>query len=249
MPSHLSDIGFATLPRDQDDMVELLDRVRREGQRVAGSGGTYYRWSPGAGVELWGQVDSNGDGIGLVPHFEGATRMTLGLASAVRRDGDTPLDGSVYAWAEPTDGGDSGLFPVVFDQPDSATLELRFPAIVDVQLVAFAREQLRLYPTEEAYAGPQSGLKMAIESFIPVGTFKPDGTAIDPPDAFAFFTGRILAAETRRNPVTGDEFHWMHVRTLGGEVDVVADPALVPVRPLRGGVVQGVFWLSGRVSG
>jgi hypothetical protein len=49
------------------------------------------------------------------------------------------------------------------------------------------------------------------------------------------------------NETTGDAFWWARVRTLGGEIEVVADPVLLtgPVTP--GAVVQGSFWLSGRL--
>jgi hypothetical protein len=39
----------------------------------------------------------------------------------------------------------------------------------------------------------------------------------------------------------------MFVRTLGGTVDMVADPESVEGEPTVGGAVQGSFWLSGRV--
>ena len=48
--------------------------------------------------------------------------------------------------------------------------------------------------------------------------------------------------------VTGHPFWWALVDTLGGTFDVVIDPELLPAAPRRGNVLQGWFWLSGRIS-
>jgi hypothetical protein len=37
------------------------------------------------------------------------------------------------------------------------------------------------------------------------------------------------------------------VRTLGGEVDMFADPDLLTGYLTKGGIVSGSFWLSGRL--
>lgn len=43
------------------------------------------------------------------------------------------------------------------------------------------------------------------------------------------------------------EFCWAKVRTLGGEMDVVADPQILEGFLVKDGVVSGSFWLSGRI--
>jgi hypothetical protein len=51
----------------------------------------------------------------------------------------------------------------------------------------------------------------------------------------------------RTNELTGCSFCWALVKTLGGTVDVVVDPALLEATPRVGSIVKGVFWLSGRL--
>jgi hypothetical protein len=51
----------------------------------------------------------------------------------------------------------------------------------------------------------------------------------------------------KRNQRTKANFYWFLVETLGGEIDVVADPKLIASEPQLGGVVSGQFWLSGRL--
>ncbi len=89
-------------------------------------------------------------------------------------------------------------------------------------------------------------MKFASQSFIPSGLFKsPDDDS--PPRAEAFFTGHVLEAERRTNALTEMDFIWCLVETLGGVFDVVIDPQLLPEVPRVGGVIQGSFWLSGRI--
>lgn len=57
----------------------------------------------------------------------------------------------------------------------------------------------------------------------------------------------MLGTSLLINPATGASFHWAKVRTLGGEVDVVADPEVLNGSLVVGGVVNGSFWLSGRL--
>lgn len=46
------------------------------------------------------------------------------------------------------------------------------------------------------------------------------------------------------NPFTHLSFYWAKIRTLGGEVEVVADPEIVSGTMMKNGIVSGFFWLS-----
>lgn len=65
--------------------------------------------------------------------------------------------------------------------------------------------------------------------------------------AHAMLTGHVVQTGVRVNELTGVGFRWASVVTLIGEIDVVADPAVVAGEPTPGGVVEGTFWLSGRI--
>jgi hypothetical protein len=62
------------------------------------------------------------------------------------------------------------------------------------------------------------------------------------------FTGTVVDAERLVNEYSGGDFWHARVRTLGGEVDVVADPQAIEGELVPGGIAQGLFWLSGRLS-
>ena len=77
MPSHFSDIGFVIESVQQ--FAELADRAANEGVAIPTAGGYYIHWSPGQGVELWVQCDTEQQIIGCNPHFVGPGRTMLGV--------------------------------------------------------------------------------------------------------------------------------------------------------------------------
>jgi hypothetical protein len=159
------------------------------------------------------------------------------------------LDGAFYSWANPDDeASESGDYPFVFDAPDFRLHDkVGLPARAQVQLTAFAHE-LSAHPSEDQYYASQKGLAFAAEAFVPSGLFSAQPDAEAPPQALAVFAGRILQFEVMTNSITGTAFAWMQVKTLGGEVDVVADPSIIQGQVVRAGIVFGSFWLSGRIT-
>jgi hypothetical protein len=244
MPNHFEAIGFVV--RDEDELAVLAARAIEGGERIAVPGGDYYCWAPGGGPEVWVQV-AGGKVIGLTPHFAGSTALRAGIVGRVLLPEDTALEGNLHAWANPLPDGapDTGDYPFVFAVPDYRALDrMRVPAAARVRITAFAHE-LDVHASEEAYlAAQQTELKFAAESFIPSGMFGEDAEA---PAPLALINATVLAAERRTNPA-GGTYWWMHLRTLGGEVDAVAEEALVTQAPVTGGIVGGSFYLSGRVE-
>jgi hypothetical protein len=230
------------------EFVELARRAATEGEALVTARGAYGRLTDTSGAELWVQV-VDGDLVGLAPHFAGDTAFRLRVAERIQRGTDSPLDGAFYAFAPLDDEAgledDLGTFPVVFDIPDGgAHDDLVLPAVIDVQLAAFAHGA-EFHRDDDAYRASQGDeMTFAVESFIPSGTFV-EGD--NPPSAMAILTGRVLDTRELTNGWSGATFRWARVRTLGGELDVVADPEIVTGEATVGGVVQGEFWISGRL--
>jgi hypothetical protein len=248
LASHLSSIGF--LVESDQDFLDLADRAVSQGEETRSRRGVYRRWGNASGAELWAQVDRRGDLIGMNPHFAGLGRMRVGLTERLPPPKEeSPLDGAFHGWLDPKERPERGECPFVFDSPDfDLHRSLRLPAVVELQLAAFAHE-LAIYASDAAYdAANTDGQRLAAESFIPSGLFSAAGGARRSPEAHAVLAGHVLAAEQRRNPDGGAMFRWLHVRTLGGTLDVVADPDLVAGTPAVGGVITGAFWLSGRLA-
>src|SRR5205085_1797865 len=83
------------------------------GRPVEAPHGRYYRWAPGAGVELWAGVDADRELTGFSPHLAGEGRMRVRV-DALERDRQAPLTGvarGVAVDAEPPNA-------IVLDVPD-----------------------------------------------------------------------------------------------------------------------------------
>lgn len=247
MPSHLSTIGFPI--ETGEDFVQLAERVSSAAEEISTKSGTYLRWKGSAGEELWLQLDSRRELIGMNPHFTGASRNRIGIVARVGRPDDTKLDGALHAWASPPGASpEEGDYPFVFDVPDAALYsDLGVPGVAEAQIAAFAHE-VAFFPSEQAYDASQSddGVRFAAKSFIPSGLFSADGSKTAPTSQ-AILTGEVLRAEVLTNPVSEVQFWWALVETLGGQYDVVIDPALLERQPTVGGILSGSFWLSGRL--
>ncbi len=142
--------------------------------------------------------------------------------------------------------GDVLPFNIVFDVPDwRLRANLSLPAVTEAQIVAFAQE-CDWYPDEVALSAAQEGEPAAFgsESFVMYDVFE----RADRMRALAAFSGEVLDTAVRVNELTGVGFRWARVRTLVGELEVVAAPALGSGKPVTGGLVLGVFWLSGRIT-
>ena len=192
-------------------------------------------------------MDAHDRPVGLNPHIGGDGRLRFG-ALELRPGQAGTLDGSLHGWADPAaDNPGGGIYPLLVDVPGArpAQARLALPAIVSLQVAAFAHE-LACYPDEAAYSAAQEREpRFAAGALIPSGLFARRGEV---ERAEAVFAGRVPRAEMRTNPASGVAFHALLVRTLGGVFDVVADPAVVTGEPVvGGGVVRCMAWLSGRV--
>ena len=247
--SNFSNIGFDITT--QEEFQQLLERAYGKSEITKIKEGAYSIYTDPSGAELYIQFDKTNGCIGANPHFKGQSLRTVCLTSSFERP-ESELDGAFHCWADPSDENnpESGTYPFVFDLPDFKTIgKIEFPKNFTIQLTAFAQE-LSVYDNEKEFDKNQtSELKWATQSFVPSGLFSLEEDNYDPnlPQATGMFTGIIKQYERKRNDLTSEEFYWILVDTLGGEIDVVADIRFFEKQPNINGIVQGVFWLSGQL--
>ncbi len=223
--SNFSNIGFNVTT--QEEFQQLLEQAYRTSNQIKINEGSYWVFTDTSGAELFMQFNKKNELLGANPHFKGKSKRTVCLTNTVERP-ESELDGAFHCWADPSEENnpDSGAYPFVFDLPDFKTIgQIDLPRNFDIQLTAFVQE-LSIYDSEKEYDESQtSELKWATQSFVPSGLFSlgEEGKDPSPPQATGMFTGIIKQFEKKRNELTGEEFYWLFVDTLGGEVDVVAD--------------------------
>ncbi len=236
MPSHWSSIGF---PEDGEAVFDLYgDLAIEQGRHFNTLGNSYIHWECGQGAEVWMQRFDH-DSVALNPHFAGKTSTQLQLTTKLRRPDEPPLDGAYEGEVKVMLGNVPVEITVVFDTPDYLLhTSLKLPGPATVQLTAFAHN-LSVYLNEQAYLQQQAGdRKLSPFSFFSDKMNR---------SSCASFGGVIEACTLLTNPITNSQFWWARVRTLIGEVDVVADPGDVPLGTARQNIIYGNFWLSGRL--
>lgn len=247
--SNLSDIGFPV--RGEQDVNDVIMRVLENVSEIRCPPlGAYYVFADASGAAMYLQGNQSQELIGFNPHFEGKSRRAVSLMNALEKE-SSELDGAFHAWAEPKDENpESGEYPFVFDAPDFRVYEKQeFPQKCEIQLSAFASNEFQIFASEQDFYDSQdSEMKFAAKSFIPSGLFNFNKDQTQPPLAFGVFTGEIREFELKTNKMTGENFYWFLVDTLGGEIDVVADPKLITIEPSVGGYLSGQFWLSGKIK-
>jgi hypothetical protein len=246
--NNFSDIGFNIETHEQ--LSQLYENTAGEGFSIKCGKGTYIRFRDASGAELYWQLNSRNEVIGMNPHFKGKSKRTVCLTQTVDRS-DSELDGAFYAWANPkiADYPESGKFLILFDLPDYQTLgKINFPKNFDIQLTAFATEEFNIFESEKAFFNSQSkDLRMAVPSFIPSGLFSADCIELETPGSFGLLSGYIKEWELKLNSKSNNKFYWLLLDTLGGEIDIVADPKLLTKEPQKGNILHGQFWLSGQL--
>ena len=254
--SNLSDIGFP-VATEQDVNQVIMDVLPHLSQIPCPPRGYYYKFEDESGAQLYLQGNDGQDIIGFNPAFNGRSTLRAGLVLGIDRD-TSELDGAFKGWVNPTDDSDienSGLYPIVFDVPDFRLFEnTKLQTVSDVQVTAFASNDLVLFESEAKYNDSrESEPGFAVKSFVPSGLFAAesasaaDNGAAHPPQAHAFISGEIIDFDLRTNSLTGKQFYWFLVETLGGQVDVVADPVYIKNAPEKGAIIKGSFWLSGKI--
>jgi len=258
MHPHLSAIGFVA--HELSDIGELADLAAHAATPVETRGGLcYLHWAGKSGAEMWLQLSRDSKLIGLLPHFAGRSRTRIALTELVNRADKSELDQAYYAWVEPKPGEQHRTFPFVFDCPNPLVHgDLPCPTVATVQLAAFPFD-VTLYPSLAAFEAEQQADQQAEredeidddehgtpETFSAVGLAPAEGIPLCTAEALAMLTGVVKAAATYENELTKEPFHWALIECLGSELDVVIDPRSVPEPPVVGGIVSGLFSLSGR---
>lgn len=257
MANNLSTIGFA-FADDREFVAAVTVLAAQAVERLATEAGDYAIWRSRTGAELWFHLGpeppAGGEReiLGLTPFFQGKSEIPLKVTAAVQRPTDNPFEGLLTAWVAPDETGE-GAYPLSLEAVDFAAHARReLPALWRAQISGFARE-LKAFRSGAAYEESQTREPwLAARAFIPIGLFagaaSGDGErAPEQISATALLTGRVRETNLMTNEATGRQFHWLLVESLEATFDVVADPSVVTGEIIRGGAVEALVQLFGRV--
>jgi hypothetical protein len=245
-PNHFRSVGFTLEP---DEFQSLLQRAQSNGATFVTPHGGYIAWSPGAGAELWLNLETGRDAQthvlrGVTPNFTGGGRMSA-VVEGLERNAEYPLEGEMLAWSEPV-GEAHGLYPFSATVPDFDHLaERELPFRAELAIAGFAND-FAWWPSERDYedAIANDETRFGTHSFVPVGLF---GENVGRARSYGLVNGTLRSFSKAVNPATERPFVHARVETYGGEIDIVAPPDRVVGEPNVGAVVRATCWLVARV--
>ena len=258
VPDHFSVIGFkANSTEALSTLISTL--LEKGGEKQPCPAGYYHRLRSEAGPELWVHMQKAAGAaadpyvaVGITPFFQGEGRAPIRVRAMRQRPGDNRFEGAFYVELGPT--------IALIDVVDFARFVDRpAPFMAVAQIVAFPHA-LTVFENEADFQATQADkpVKLTPRSFLASGLFAGGNGSggivfLDPEaddfraPARAFLTGEVQKSERRRNPETGQDFTWALTGTAGGTFDLVADDAVLRGKLEPGMIVEGEFWLCGRL--
>jgi hypothetical protein len=240
MAGHMECIG---IPSGSSQEMSALIFKALEGaswEEMAG-GGRMALWSSSSGARLSAHTDKSGAIQCATPSFDGASRLKvrpLGMWA------DAECKYCDLLHVEVLDSNDQMVYPLPLQIDDIGMTRERIPlqGTALLRIAGFA-EELQAWPDEKAYEASQTGdrPRFGSRSLIPSGLFGPA------PHPHALITGVVRSSEKRTNEVSRVPFMSLVVDTFGGAYDVVATVEQTKGSLPPGTIVQGTFWLVGRI--
>ncbi|MBB6099585.1 hypothetical protein HNR42_003038 [Deinobacterium chartae] len=177
----------------------------------------YRRAEVGGGVELWARLDEQGRTQELSPHYHGEARLALHLEALGHYGSSRVLRARLPQTP--------WMLPFALLGGVGGPL----PRSADAGLCAFTR-RARLDSRGHPYALP---------------LHDPERSAFPAPEVLL----RAPLRSVRRaiNPETQRPFWHLSLSLPGGAIDAVASLRQLKREPLEGDVIEGLFWMSGRV--
>ncbi len=108
------------------------------------------------------------------------------------------------------------------------------------QIAAYAQE-IRYWPSMEAYEKSNAENCLAAETIIPAGTFSDDEDKQSP---LAYIGGKITAMERCTNSFTNEDYWHVTLSSLGTVFDVLVDAEKCKDEMAVGGILHGTFRLT-----
>jgi hypothetical protein len=245
--SHLSAIGFSDAPLDQQ-LQRLIPNGRSIGMTEDGTGRvTVHQDTSGSRIAMTMERDVL---VCLTPTFRPGQPLMVTVGSFAP-------DGCPYERPLMVEVLENGMsqYPLAVQIEDLALGDTRFVpgSLVRLEVAALA-ESIEVFADEESYYA--TGTPMASRSVIPSGLFAPPGSPAEEgftPAPRMLMRGVVVSSDVRRHSVLGEPFVRMTVSSYAASYEVLvagrdlADPTGRPIAPPPGAVINGQFWLSGRL--
>lgn len=240
MINNFSHVGFFPSSGNfQELMTQLVESVRKITPYKEYKNLKYVNYVDKSGAEVQIVVDEANNLMSLNPYFKGKSEIE-GVLERIVRD-DIHHEGGFIVKCN-----DSGTeFPIYFNNKDVYEYEdknIKLPQIKKIQLSVFPRE-IKFF--EDILDPEFITTRLSERSFTSSGLFLDENNKNERPEAI--ISGKVISVEEHKNAFSGLLFLSIVAETLGGEIDIVVDPAILQKFPKVGDTFAGQFWVSGRI--
>ncbi len=236
MSGHMASIGFPV--KDAIQFTNLALNTIKEGEKTPLNGEFFHKLKINDGIELLA-ISQKGKIACFKPYFKSTSTLKVKLSNKFR-SGDCGFEKKVMAH---TLGNE---IPFLFDFAyfHKVPKKIDSSKVYNLHLTAFTNN-LEVFKDKKEFEKVYSNF--ATTFFIPSGTFYPNS---DKPrnDSEAIFAGEIQDTKVITNLRTKKEIRWIKILTEIGNVDVVYDESELKVKPEKGGIIYGVYWLIGDID-
>lgn len=248
MANHFRAVGF---PFDDERDFQAFCRTAAHvaPNWLPSTNGYYLVLGPDEGVQWIGLFNRDKQPAGGNPHYVGCGRLRLQVAT-IHCPSQCPLEAVLVGQlCDSLDNPTGPPVPVAVPDFDVFRALLSLPETkATFQVAAFA-EDVEYFASEADFLASQGRFKgLSSDCFIPIGTFTPDGDAIDPPQPRVLMVGRIGSQQRRTNHFSGLQFWAISFASQGATYDVVAADDVLQATPVSGGILAGTFYLSAQAA-
>lgn len=262
MCTRLHAIGFAC-EMDRVTADSIAEMSRSATKTVVCAAGEYRIWRSSAGAELWlhyprpvarpGAAPSKplepvDDLRGLSVYHRGASSLTLRIDSVTCMK-TNPLDGVCLATIEAKKGRGKPA-PFTFELLGAAAEQIPRPTKAKVALTGLAHK-VWAFPSEQAYMTETPPRRLLGRGALTVVKPEevPDVKLIyrTKPGTLWLITGTVKRSIRLINPITQAPYVWLSLDTDRGDIDLVANPAVIEGDVSSGHTLQTLAAMVGRV--
>lgn len=162
---------------------------------------------------------------------------------------ENPLDGVCLAYLDNLNGRGRPA-PFAFEHLGSAADPLARPGAARIQITGLA-QRIWAYPSEQAYlsATPSKRLigRGALTMVEPEEVIDAGLTYATKPATLWLVSGVVRRSIRLTNPLTGTSYVWLLLATDRGDIDIIANPAVIRGDISDGHTLQLVASMAGRI--
>ncbi len=234
--THFSDIGLDMLENGEDVLTMLYSGKGKMGC-CEKNGVRYLVARFDDCIEFWLDTDENDNVESFEIHYAGDGKITVNYIEWLDEDDSIfkLLNCEVHTNIDCE-------IPMNIMIPDAAMTDcLEDGDVLTVQAACFAESLEVVLPEEDESDDTDDG------SMIPCGTFDIDGDPDFEQSPHIIMQGTVRFAEKRVNSYSGESYYYIRLECLGMVYDVLAAIDALEDTPAEGTVLDGVFWVSGRL--